>query len=184
MNSFDRQERYVQEIAYERNSLRQENANLKAELASLRIDLSNLNQDFEAYHFNVGQEKDALREELAALKAELAALRQPVTNESIIQHLREIEPRLRVVDSQEVQELKDEIERLWTENQRLKVERNWIPVGERLPEHKEAVLIATDRGVMYGYWNIDRKRWYDKDGWTSFPKHWMPLPEPPKEGEL
>ena len=36
MNNFDRQERYVQEIAYERNTLRQENANLKAELASLR----------------------------------------------------------------------------------------------------------------------------------------------------
>lgn len=55
-------------------------------------------------------------------------------------------------------------------------ERRWIPVTERLPDIGKDVLIYSKEdgvdvdyygGDMFGYWNVT---------------HWMPLPEPPKEG--
>jgi hypothetical protein len=57
----------------------------------------------------------------------------------------------------------------------------WIPVSERLPERGQEV-ICYDGGVLkpkvYAdyYWN----KAYDS--WQRV-THWMPLPEPPKEGE-
>ena len=60
--------------------------------------------------------------------------------------------------------------------------QQWIPVTERLPEKHKRVLTVSDNG------NIDVD-WVDKFGvWIgdimSFDEvtHWMPLPEPPKEG--
>ena len=55
-------------------------------------------------------------------------------------------------------------------------ERRWIPATERLPDIGKDVLIYSKEdgvdvdyygGDMFGYWNVT---------------HWMPLPEPPKEG--
>ena len=85
--------------------------------------------------------------------------------------------------------------------------QRWIPVTERLPEIYEkdpnwsaTVLFRTAQGHIHsGYRNIGKPQtsFYDDD-WTppywldesenlSFEEgevtHWMPLPEPPKEGE-
>ena len=62
---------------------------------------------------------------------------------------------------------------------RLRAERRWIPVEERLPEEDVPVLCIDARGVQTVAWN----------GWGEWcsPEikaeitHWMPLPEPPKK---
>lgn len=65
----------------------------------------------------------------------------------------------------------------------------WIPVGERLPEPFVSVLVnipgekpfpTVREGFLEpnGMWYAKMFR-YNKDEVT----HWMPLPEPPKEGE-
>lgn len=61
----------------------------------------------------------------------------------------------------------------------------WIPVTERLPERFVAVLLwdAVDRDVFTGEldgdddWFIAR---FEGEQFTT--THWMPLPEPPREG--
>ena len=64
----------------------------------------------------------------------------------------------------------------------------WIPVGERLPEAEEVVLLAapwgTDHDIsIMGWLDPDCKpcKWYTYGGPIS-PEvtHWMPLPEPPE----
>lgn len=54
----------------------------------------------------------------------------------------------------------------------------WIPVTERLPREQEAVLTWGKQGAVLLDWRHDNK-WCCFGGVT----HWMPLPEPPKEGE-
>ena len=62
----------------------------------------------------------------------------------------------------------------------------WIPVSERLPELWQTVIVCDTReqyvGACMYYGNDD---WvHDDKLWdTSEITHWMPLPEPPKEGE-
>lgn len=61
----------------------------------------------------------------------------------------------------------------------------WIPVTERLPEPFENVLVANKRGKHYdidkGWWNGSFFDRCAKGGYHNV-THWMPLPEPPKEG--
>lgn len=57
----------------------------------------------------------------------------------------------------------------------------WIPVAERIPDWKDGkVLVFT----KYGFSICERTvngRWQGQHAnWIT---HWMPLPEPPKEGE-
>lgn len=71
----------------------------------------------------------------------------------------------------------------------------WIPVTKRLPEEKTYVLILADtiagKMVKVGFLYKDSA---GKNCWTALdeygknlfdwqPTHWMPLPEPPKDGE-
>ena len=77
--------------------------------------------------------------------------------------------------------------------------QRWIPVTERLPEDdlpKDTTrlmircLVASDKGTVKP---CVRQRWQHFDGslvpwqWNkdlhAKPTHWMPLPEPPKEGK-
>lgn len=58
----------------------------------------------------------------------------------------------------------------------------WIPVTERLPEDRKMVL-ATVNGVVcvafYGNY-----MWEEAETYSIFyPTHWMPIPQPPEDGE-
>ena len=65
--------------------------------------------------------------------------------------------------------------------------QKWIPVSERLPEHGQIVLCYLrfdDMRILQ--WDNQFYWWlgYGKgDDWQKADvTHWMPLPEPPKEG--
>ena len=70
--------------------------------------------------------------------------------------------------------------------------QSWIPVTERLPELRHAVLVYAPymQNQFMAYWTGNEWRNWGPDDWADrvFPKcheitHWMPLPEPPK-GEV
>lgn len=67
----------------------------------------------------------------------------------------------------------------------------WISVEERLPEVGKEVLICDARDSFLGmFFLVERKSdkvyfWHDGGGWrlpSDEVTHWMPLPEPPKDG--
>ena len=62
----------------------------------------------------------------------------------------------------------------------------WIPVSERLPAFDvERVLVMVNANLILGYPQMDTDR-YLNNRWVRYGDHvthWMPLPEPPKEGE-
>lgn len=61
------------------------------------------------------------------------------------------------------------------------VERDWISVEDRLPEPGVDVLAAyRDRHINMGTAGDD---WLEEDIEDGYITHWMPLPEPPKEGK-
>ena len=64
----------------------------------------------------------------------------------------------------------------------------WIPVTERLPEDLTRVIVFCEDGVSYGLCehliagDEEVVEWHDFLHYPITPTHWMPLPEPPKEG--
>lgn len=68
--------------------------------------------------------------------------------------------------------------------------RRWVSVDERLPEDGEKVIIPALFGevenarYIHGLWHdgTGRKRTSLAGNYLP-PSHWMPLPEPPQEGE-
>ena len=61
--------------------------------------------------------------------------------------------------------------------------QRWIPVTERLPEEDENVLTYRESGCnVEALLSVSRKTW-ENDIFGDYPvTHWMPLPQPPKEG--
>ena len=61
------------------------------------------------------------------------------------------------------------------------VDKEWIPVSDRLPEKGKDVLVYTlTHDVLKAHCYGDRQ-WFAHDGIWRVVTHWMPLPEPPKE---
>lgn len=62
----------------------------------------------------------------------------------------------------------------------------WISVEERLPDDGVDVIVYTDRCggcVEYAYYRYGRCEWFKNCILLRYNvTHWMPLPEPPKEG--
>lgn len=62
----------------------------------------------------------------------------------------------------------------------------WIPVTERLPEKDGAFITAYSKGGVSQNWYMTFHhgggKWYQNSEDTGEVTHWMPLPEPPKEG--
>lgn len=66
----------------------------------------------------------------------------------------------------------------------------WIPCSERLPEKAGFYLVATPRGIEIMEFSSGDKRYRGTPCFMSealgkvsgYVTHWMPLPEPPKEG--
>jgi len=83
-----------------------------------------------------------------------------------------------------------EIALLRAEITRLREERRWIPVTERMPEADSTVLVSWRYGE--GPEQVAAQAWYDRHGRfttagvVEFPNvtHWQPLPAPPSEGEV
>ena len=94
---------------------------------------------------------------------------------------------------------RQQLEQAASEIERLRAERRWIPVEERLPEEYETVLVATDGSVSAGELRLpDSECGMDEPWWMVFKDkrdrsaawaglvplndvtHWMPLPEPPE----
>lgn len=78
---------------------------------------------------------------------------------------------------------REDIPALLAEIERMKTERRWVPVDERLPETGESVLIALPYPIIGrscttgGYVN---HTWYCDDfGGEAEVTHWMPLPTAP-----
>ena len=64
----------------------------------------------------------------------------------------------------------------------------WISVRARLPENNTRVLAyCKDRCIHDVKWRWADNAWYDKGSaavyLADFVTHWLPLPEPPKEGK-
>ena len=58
----------------------------------------------------------------------------------------------------------------------------WISVNDRLPERFERVLVCRkDKKVEQGFRDVG-DWWHVYGTRTKHITHWMPLPEPPKEG--
>lgn len=56
----------------------------------------------------------------------------------------------------------------------------WIPVTERLPKEMETVLVTDGKNVGWSFCVNDYGTMEFYSPWKI--THWMPLPEPPKEG--
>ena len=61
----------------------------------------------------------------------------------------------------------------------------WISVEDRLPEKGQVVLAFGKKSASTGQYRgfeRERKFWRWKGNTIRVVTHWMPLPEPPKEG--
>lgn len=60
----------------------------------------------------------------------------------------------------------------------------WISVEDRLPEENERVLVFNFiDGINIGWRQPGGKRFRVKTPYPERPSHWMPIPEPPKDGD-
>jgi hypothetical protein len=71
---------------------------------------------------------------------------------------------------------------------RLREERRWIPVGERLPDRYRSVIVALTPDIRGKVEVCEAAHYEGSDFETEYGvyecSHWMPLPAPPKGGEV
>ena len=79
--------------------------------------------------------------------------------------------------------LVEAIAELEAENARLKAERRWIPVSERLPENISNVLILSRGEQLIASYHSKYSLWYVPFVDKPVVTHWMPLPELPEVQE-
>lgn len=63
------------------------------------------------------------------------------------------------------------------------MKQEWISVKDRLPEEKVKVLVVLGSNIRGKRICIDQRISGNWRGLGCLVTHWMPLPEPPKEGE-
>ena len=123
-------------------------------------------------------EKDLL-DAIFAMQSDNAALRLALTGER--QHSQACEQAM--LDAKAVAE-------------RMREERRWIPVSERLPEegdgdHQFLTLSSRNDVGILGFFGYDENFWFDPEDEDCndvaqarlIITHWMPLPESPQEAE-
>jgi len=59
----------------------------------------------------------------------------------------------------------------------------WISVKDRLPQRNEQGLVCDDGGKIAVAWHLGHNKWISPMLLGEI-VYWMPLPEPPKEGEM
>ena len=69
-------------------------------------------------------------------------------------------------------DLKSMLEEAAAEIARLREERRWVPVGERLPQNEEWVDIAGEWGDCVGYYSVGRWLNVDDDPCWDAITHW------------
>lgn len=81
-------------------------------------------------------------------------------------------------------EAADEIDRLRSEIARLREERRWVPVGERLPEKYQSVIVALTPDSKGRVEVCEAVHWkgsdFETDRGNYECSHWMPLPPGPE----
>ena len=88
------------------------------------------------------------------------------------------------------EELAEYIKQVFDEQPIIEPKQEWISVKDRLPERTvppHDVLVYHDLNcgmfVDRAWYSHEKKRWRSAIGMNLKVTHWMPLPEPPKEGE-
>ena len=89
-----------------------------------------------------------------------------------------------VEERRSISTLLQKVESLEAENNRLREERRWVPVGERLPEDEEWVEIAGAWGENIGY--FDGEQWIDTESETFdyLVTHWRKRTPGPEGKEV
>jgi hypothetical protein len=85
---------------------------------------------------------------------------------------------------QDIPDLLAEVERLREELERLRAERRWVPVGERLPDDER--LPADDSPVLVLCHIDGHEPWVEVRASCDLPSyatHWQPLPPLPEDAE-
>lgn len=64
---------------------------------------------------------------------------------------------------------------------------HWISVNDKLPDNDDEYIVAIvtdeERYVTSDHWVKLSRHWFLFDTEDAVVTHWMPLPEPPKEGD-
>ena len=59
----------------------------------------------------------------------------------------------------------------------------WKSVEDELPKNKELVFITDGEYTDTGFYEYTFDEWQPCEKWLGDITHWMPLPQPPKEGD-
>ncbi|MCI7735182.1 MAG: DUF551 domain-containing protein [Dysosmobacter sp.] len=110
----------------------------------------------------------------AAMRAAADAMENLQTENAALRRHIETLTSAQVVMVKEFTEKMEELERV-------KAERSWISVKDRLPEDKQRVLVRCKTVGTTAGWRLWGEWMTDLGDGGSEVAYWMPLPEPPEE---